>query len=175
MRGRYRDWVTEINCIFCGYFFRITRSNLNFQFSLGLIVKRSAECGMCFLHFLTKTGSYISKKLQLQTCFITWNFSVEFSIFEMLDKLSILKASILFVYFLGYSNLTFIRIRKSCSSNYTVQILSDLGIQISKTICVKIRTFAWKFLSFYPWKIKINAWNFLRKCPWKCQSARENI
>ena len=94
---------------------------------------------------------------------------------KSIHKRSILKASILFVYFLGYSNLTFIRIRKSCSSNYTVQILSDLGIQISKTICVKIRTFAWKFLSFCPWKIKINAWIFFPKCPWKCQSARENI
>ena len=62
---------TEINRIFCGCFYGITRSNLNFKFSLGLIVKLSAEYGKLFLHFLTKTGPYILKKLQLQTCFIT--------------------------------------------------------------------------------------------------------
>ena len=49
---------TEIDCIFCGYIYGITRSNLNFQFSLGLIVKLSAEYGKRFLHFLTKTGRY---------------------------------------------------------------------------------------------------------------------
>ena len=39
-------------------------SNLNFYFSLGLIIaKLSAEYGKRFMHFLTKTGPYISKKL----------------------------------------------------------------------------------------------------------------
>ena len=61
---------TEINFTFCGYFYGITRSNLTFQFSLGLIVKLSAEYGKRFLHFLTKTDPCISKKLQLHTCFV---------------------------------------------------------------------------------------------------------
>ena len=62
---------TEINRIFCGCFYGITRSNLNFNYSLGLIVKLSAEYGKRFLHFLTKTGPCISKKLQLHWCFRT--------------------------------------------------------------------------------------------------------
>ena len=56
--------LTEFNRIFCGYFYGITISNLNFQFSLGLILKLSAEYGKHFLHFFTKLGPCISKKLQ---------------------------------------------------------------------------------------------------------------
>ena len=41
-------------------------SNLNFHFSLGLIVELSSGYGMRFLHFLTKTGPHISKKLQYE-------------------------------------------------------------------------------------------------------------
>ena len=56
--------LSEFNCIFCGSFYGIPISNLNFQFSLGLILKLSAEYGKHFLHFFTKLGPCISKKLQ---------------------------------------------------------------------------------------------------------------